>query len=1234
MRGPATALLIMRGVLVDCVLLLLLAIASGSETVIFTFTFYSTETDSTALDLNTFKNLISGILNLDSDQELVYTTEPYLAWDTALSIDLDLQSTSRTQSEIDSMIETVADYASQGSLSSYSIFKFNYVDICEDEYYGISCDKLCGTCDDGKICSDGALGTGECYYPYLAHNFVFWSLDGYINLHSLRATVTSFLGLDRSLENLVFFENPFEAWDGVYELHLSYNTSLVDVNGAFDSFRIEELGLRIRHLAKQGIFEEYSIFAFDYTDVCGSGFFGMRCQYKCPTCPIGAQCIDGALGSGFCVYTDIAYNYTFTSSKTTGFNTESFLADIHSVLTLSEFEDMVYLANPEVIADKLEVILSLNTSLRVDGAFDQTRIEEIGSIIRSSLTSGSFDDYDIVLFDGSDLCIAGDYGPSCASCTCPTGTSCSDGYFGDGVCTCEDTVIYGDFEVTVGQITGRCLLISSQAVDLGDIQTGSTLLKSLSFKSVGTEPLPVDLVSLSDHSNFDLSFTPAMVDFRGEYLFEVSISPLVPDQITATIDITLGTQYSGQHARTTLPNVVQITASAVGLTKQSSDPVNIWRVNCGERIEQYTDSQGTVWINDIFNTTGFYSNGDGGVVEESWRTGLSDIYLVKRKFGATPSGYQLATRDTGKHIVTLYFIATDSTTRTFEVAVEGQTRSINVFEEAGGFDIPYVVEFNVDAVYDSYIDIVFAPSGGDAMINGIAIDWYPNTVSGVETFDYGKALHLMYLFLQISRSGALPYQRVGWRSDSNIDNVGKYGEDVSAGYFEAGGSYLKLSGHTASSLGQYAWNLIQFKSGHEKVNEYDEGLEAMRWGLEYFINCHTQETRGELVAGVGVPGYEFSFWGPPEATTYPKPVQYVTQDAPATEITGATSAFLSMGYILFKDYDPDFAAECLVHATDLYEFAMTYQRSYMDDEVFADQGQLYPSTGFYDEQVWAAYWLFKATGNLDYLETAERVYNENVLDYGGWAYDWNEKLPALNVLLAFEEAVVNNSAYLFNVYDYFNRWMDTSHRDVDRTPKGFPYRFYWGSTRYAGNSAFLALVTANHVEASDPVYASELRKFSKDISDYILGKGTGSPSYLIGYGDNYASYIFHKSSFFPYTLEPNFSENSYTSTEFYSEELGARYDPYGALMPGPIDRGVGRTDWHYKDTRKGSWVYTEPTLDMGMGLTGVFAGLIELHGGESFSDCELNLGWGDPNTNAPPSWPDDDCYHQCCTSTP
>jgi len=57
----------------------------------------------------------------------------------------------------------------------------------------------------------------------------------------------------------------------------------------------------------------------------------------------------------------------------------------------------------------------------------------------------------------------------------------------------------------------------------------------------------------------------------------------------------------------------------------------------------------------------------------------------------------------------------------------------------------------------------------------------------------------------------------------------------------------------------------------------------------------------------------------------------------------------------------------------------------------------YRSSDYKDELVWAAVWLYRATNDNTYLNTAESLYEEFGLQYWNGAFNWDNKVSGVEV---------------------------------------------------------------------------------------------------------------------------------------------------------------------------------------------------------------------------------------------
>jgi hypothetical protein len=180
----------------------------------------------------------------------------------------------------------------------------------------------------------------------------------------------------------------------------------------------------------------------------------------------------------------------------------------------------------------------------------------------------------------------------------------------------------------------------------------------------------------------------------------------------------------------------------------------------------------------------------------------------------------------------------------------------------------------------------------------------------------------------------------------------------------------------------------------------------------------------------------------------------------------------------------------LVHARQLFDFADKHRGIGSKD--------FYGSTGYLDELAWAAVWLFKATGEADYLHKAEKFFDACCGGKDGTTkvdYDWGEKGPGVQLMLYH---LTQSEKYRQGITNYLQTWLKKP-----KTPKGLTFFSPWGSNRYTANTAFIALMAATY-----GLNPSKYSAWAESEITYILTAGgkvnpdTGKPkySYLIGFG--------------------------------------------------------------------------------------------------------------------------------------
>ena len=269
--------------------------------------------------------------------------------------------------------------------------------------------------------------------------------------------------------------------------------------------------------------------------------------------------------------------------------------------------------------------------------------------------------------------------------------------------------------------------------------------------------------------------------------------------------------------------------------------------------------------------------------------------------------------------------------------------------------------------------------------------------------------------------------------------------------------------------------------------------------------------------------------------------------------------------LLFAETDADYSAELLTHAEDLFNFADQYRGVYSNS--ISDASKFYNSwSGYNDELVWGAIWLYKATGNQEYLDKAINYYDQFGFSGQTDFFSWDNKLPGAQILLAQlsgQQRFIDDALKVCNYYVNYQR-----------SPQGRTHYLQWGSLRYAANAALICLQASDLENGNE-----EMRNYALGQLEYMLGS-TGR-SFVVGFGTNPPTQPHHAAASCP--LAP---ENCDWSN-FYLDQPNPNI-LYGALVGGPS----GLHDDTLNDKRN-DYIENEVTLDYNSGFQSALAGLLQ-----------------------------------------
>ncbi len=445
-------------------------------------------------------------------------------------------------------------------------------------------------------------------------------------------------------------------------------------------------------------------------------------------------------------------------------------------------------------------------------------------------------------------------------------------------------------------------------------------------------------------------------------------------------------------------------------------------------------------------------------------------------------------------------------------------------------------------------------------------------------FNYAEALQKSIFFYEAQQSGRLPsWNRVSWRGDSRLNDGADVGHDLSGGWYDAG-DHVKFGFPMAATATQLAWGALRFEAGYRAAGQYDAMLNNLRFVNDYFMRAHTAPN--ELYVQVGNGGTDHTWWGPVEVYPLAAPSYKITASCGGSDVAAETAAALAAASMVFRPSDPNYAAQLLTHARQLYTFADTVRAKYSD--CVTDAANFYKSwSGYADELAWGAAWLHRATGEAAYLQKAESWVNTSSSGFGTegqssylpykWTHGWDSKHYGVYVMLAEAtgKAVYRNA--IERNLDYWTSGTSNGER-VTYTPGGLAWLEQWGSLRYAMNESFLALVYADTV--ADSSKQQRYRDFALRQLHYVLGDNPRRSSYVIGFGNNPPQHPHHRTS------HGSWLDSQTTPAQH-------RHTLYGALVGGP-----GADDSYVDEI--GNYVTNEVATDYNASFTGVLAAVNEL----------------------------------------
>ncbi|KAK6935440.1 Glycoside hydrolase family 9 [Dillenia turbinata] len=478
----------------------------------------------------------------------------------------------------------------------------------------------------------------------------------------------------------------------------------------------------------------------------------------------------------------------------------------------------------------------------------------------------------------------------------------------------------------------------------------------------------------------------------------------------------------------------------------------------------------------------------------------------------------------------------------------------------------------------------------------IVIIWFiimvtPNGVAMVHerseapTYDYKVALANAILFFEGQRSGKLPEnQRVHWRGDSALSDGMPDKVNLMGGYYDAGDN-IKFVWPMAFSVTLLSWAATEYQNEISSINQLGYLQSAIRWGADFVLRAHTSPTT--LYTQVGDGNHDHQCWERPEDMDTPRTLYKINSSSPGSEAAAEAAAALSAASIVFKEVDSNYSAELLTHSRQISIEDLIKLLALFTAPTQAIRYQ--------DELLWAAAWLYKASGDSRYMSYA--------LNNQGWSqavseFSWDNKFAGAQTLLAEEylASKANLRKYKDDADSFICALMPgSSSAQIHPTPGGLLYTRDSSNLQYVTSASMVLFIYSNilnkagldSIQCGDVHFSTaQIKAFAKSQVDYILGNNPMKVSYMVGYGSKYPMQLHHRGSSLPSIhVFPAKIECNQGYSDWYSSNQPNPNTHVGAIVGGP------NSNDQFNDARS-DYSHLEPTTYMNAAFVGSVAALL------------------------------------------
>ena len=485
-----------------------------------------------------------------------------------------------------------------------------------------------------------------------------------------------------------------------------------------------------------------------------------------------------------------------------------------------------------------------------------------------------------------------------------------------------------------------------------------------------------------------------------------------------------------------------------------------------------------------------------------------------------------------------------------------------------------------------------------AVLTGTAlpVSAFSTPAAAASKYNYAEALQKSMFFYEVQQSGVLPeWNMVKWRADSMVDESGKDTDKVPGGWYDAG-DHFKFTLTNAYSVSIMAWGYLEYEDAVKKAGLDELYKNNMKFAMDYVLNCDLGG--GEMIGTIGDED-DHVVWCSPEVYLRKHHLKFGnwTRDYDTVKnstVAALSAAALAQGYIIFKDEN------YLKHAKDLFSGADKIRSS----EDIKGMSNMYNTSTWLDDCMYAACWLYKATGDESYLSKIASDYipnfpkeNQSTDWKYTWGLAWDDTTQAAALLYA---QITDKEEWINHIDKHIRYWMGSGDSDVkpfegNITADGLSHLTGWGCLRHACNTAWLTKLACDTVLKGSS-NADKYNKWADSQVNYCFGDNALDLCYVLGMGKKNPVAIHHRAA--SGIHDDHWNELGKASGGEDGWQTEYAHTLYGALIGGPKSDGSYNMD----EIGVSNYEQSEVAIDYNAGYTAVLCAMLDENGGSPLAD--------------------------------